>query len=68
MFKIKNCRNGKFIRDAITGKIRAFETAESAQYLADSLRRSSVLDATAWNSVRPSNYEVLPFGEPGKAA
>ena len=59
MFKVKNNRTGKFIKDAITGKIMLFDK-ETAKYMAKCAERDSVLSATAWNSTRKSTYSVVP--------
>lgn len=42
MFQVKNTTTGRFIKDAITGKIWRFETAALAQKWADNLHNESV--------------------------
>lgn len=59
MFKVQNTRNGKFVKDAITCQVKTFDSAEAAEHMAACLHRSSILDATAWNSVRRTNYVVV---------
>lgn len=59
MFQVQNTRTGRFVGDAITGKTRNFEKLEVAQKWADNMHRNSCLNATAWNSVRPSVYKVV---------
>lgn len=60
MFKVKNDRTGKFIKDAITTQVRIFDTIEHAQSVAAAKMRESVLNATAWNRVRKATYSVVP--------
>jgi hypothetical protein len=59
MYKVKNNRTGKFIKNALTGKPFTFEDKDHAQKWADDSARESVLNATAWNSVRRSTFSVV---------
>jgi hypothetical protein len=58
-YQLKNATNGKTVKDAISGKPKVFDDLETAQHWASNLERRSRLDATAWNSTRPSKYEVI---------
>lgn len=57
-FVIKNSKTLKVVKSCITTKPMTFDTEEKARYFADSMERDSVLDKTAFNSVRPSKYQV----------
>lgn len=59
MFKIKIQGTARFVRDPITTKPHTFETREHAQKWADDLHRDSILNATAWNSIRRTVYIVV---------
>ena len=59
MFKVQNVKTKKFAKDAITGKVKFFDTHDAAQKWADSSERYSNIGATAFNSTRPSKYTVV---------
>ena len=59
MFQITNVKTGKAIKDAITCKPKTFESAQDARHFADCMERNSILNATAWNSVRRAKYNVV---------
>lgn len=59
MYQVQNTKTGKFLKDAITCKPHQFADIEHAQKWADDAHRNSVLNATAWNSTRPTKYAVI---------
>jgi hypothetical protein len=59
MFKIINGKNGKAIKNAIDGKEITFDTKEDAETFAAGCARRSVMDATAWNSIRRTVFTVV---------
>jgi len=58
MFKVQNTKTGQFVKSAIDGKVVLFQSKERAQKWADNMTRNSILNATAWNSIRPVKYTV----------
>ena len=59
MYQIKNCRNGKIVKNAINRKPLCFNTIEEAEKMASNLVRNSTINASAWNNIRPSKYIVI---------
>jgi predicted DNA-binding protein len=63
MYRVKNLRTRKYIKDGITGKTKYYTDRETAERQAKAFERGSILDATAWNNIRPSKYaveEIIP--------
>lgn len=59
MFKVQNSKTKKFVKDAITGKIKLFGTMKEAEASAKSSEYYSNVKATAWNSIRAAKYIVV---------
>lgn len=58
MYIVKNAKTGKPVKNAISCKPFLFESKADAEYMASSCERDSVLNATAFNSIRPSKFVV----------
>ena len=58
-YQVQNVKTGKVLKNMIDRKPIIFETAEHAQKWADNKTRDSHLNATAFNSVRPTKYIVI---------
>ena len=59
MFTIQNTRTGKTVKNAISGKPMVFNSFSDADTFAKSLKRDSILEATAWNNKRNSTYSIV---------
>jgi len=58
-FAIQNKQTLKIVKDAVSSKPFKFASEEDARHFANGMERDSVLNATAFNSVRPSKYQVI---------
>lgn len=59
MYYVKNTRTGKLLKSVLSGRVLDFSDKAMAEIWAKNLSCDSVLDATAWNSVRPTKYQVI---------